>query len=267
MKPEQILKADMLDILFENRNKEYGAYALRRDYNGRLMRGIAVMFAVVLLFIAGTFWKTDKAVIGYMTNCSFGTDIELKKVEIEKLKVPDPPKVQRAASIQHTTPVIVQQTPSTVPDLKALSKDVSIGTETFEGPAPITNALPSSQPVVTPAAPIELPKEPAILERSEIMPEFPGGDAAMRRFLQKNMRFDFEEMEAGSRVEIRCRFVVDKDGKVKGIEITKTGGRNEFDKEVTRVVAKMPDWKPGFQNGRNVAVYFTLPVIVEVPEQ
>jgi protein TonB len=89
----------------------------------------------------------------------------------------------------------------------------------------------------------------------------------MRRFLQKNMRFDFEEMEAGSRIEIRCRFVVDKDGKVKGIEITKTGGRNDFDKEVTRVIAKMPDWKPGFQNGRNVAVYFTLPVIVEVPEQ
>jgi protein TonB len=61
--------------------------------------------------------------------------------------------------------------------------------------------------------------------------------------------------------------VVDKEGKVNGIEVTKTGGRNEFDKEVTRVIAKMPDWKPGSQNGRNVAVYFTLPVIVEVPEQ
>ena len=99
------------------------------------------------------------------------------------------------------------------------------------------------------------------------MPEFPGGDAAMRRFLQRNMRFDFDNMEAGSRVEIRCQFVVDKEGKVKAIEITKTGGRNEFDKEVIRVIAKMPDWKPGIQNGRNVAVYFTLPVVVEVPEQ
>jgi protein TonB len=266
MKPEQILKADMLDILFENRNKDYGAYTLRRDYNGRLMRGIAVMFSVVLLFIAGTYWKADKKSVGKLISF-IGSDQELTKIEIEKLKIPEPPKVQHAASIQHTTPVIVQETNSTVAELEDLSKDVSIGTETHGGPPPVTSAPPSPESVVTPAAPIEPPKEPAIWDRSEIMPEFPGGDAAMRRFLQKNMRFDFEEMEAGSRIEIRCRFVVDKDGKVKGIEITKTGGRNDFDKEVTRVIAKMPDWKPGFQNGRNVAVYFTLPVIVEVPEQ
>ena len=265
MKPELILKADMLDILFENRNKDYGAYTLRREYNGRMMRGIAVMFGVVLLFIAGTYWKTDKKTVGNLITFP-GPDRQLTKVEIEKFKIPDPPKVQRAASIQHTTPVIVKETNSTVPDQVDLSKDVLIGTDTHEGPAPVLSAPSSPEPVVA-AAPIEAPKEPEILDRSEIMPEFPGGNAAMRRFLQKNMRFDFEEMEAGSRVEIKCRFVVDRDGKVKGIEITKTGGRNEFDKEVTRVIAKMPDWKPGSQNGRNVAVYFTLPVIVEVPEQ
>ena len=265
MKPELILKADMLDILFENRNKDYGAYTLRRDYNGRLMRGIAVMFSVVLLFIAGTYWKADKKSVGNLITF-LGPDPELTKVEIEKFKIPDPPKVQRAASIQHNIPIIVKETNTTVAELKDLEKDVLIGNETREGPAPVNNAPSSPEPIVAPAAPIEPPKEPEILTRSEIMPEFPGGDGAMRRFLQRNMRFDFENMEAGSRIEIRCRFVVDKDGKVKGIEITKTGGRNEFDKEVTRVLAKMPDWKPGSQNGRNVAVYFTIPVIVEVPE-
>ena len=265
MKPELILKADMLDILFENRNKDYGAYTLRRDYNGRLLRGIGVMFAVVLLFIAGTYWKADKKIVGNLVTF-IGPDQELTKVEIEKFKIPDPPKIQHAASIQYTTPVIVKETNSTVPDQVVLSKDVLIGTDTHDGPPPVLSAPSSPEPVVA-AAPIEPPKEPEILDRSEIMPEFPGGNAAMRRFLQRNMRFDFEEMEPGSRIEIRCRFVVDKEGKVKGIEVIKTGGRNEFDNEVTRVIAKMPDWKPGFQNGRNVSVYFTLPVIVEVPEQ
>jgi periplasmic protein TonB len=117
---------------------------------------------------------------------------------------------------------------------------------------------------VAPAAPKE---EPAVLEKSEIMPEYPGGPEALKRFLLKNLRFDFEDQEPGTRIEIRCRFVVDKEGKVTGIEIVKSAGRSEYDKEVTRVVTKMPAWKPGIQNGRTVSVYFTLPVIVEVPEQ
>ena len=225
------------------------------------------MFGVVLLFVAGTFWKMDKKNVGNLIPFILNRPANCTKVEIEKQKIPDPPKVQHAASIQYAKPLIVQETESTVPDLEDLNKDVSIGTETHDGPPPVLNAPVSPEPVVAAAAPIEAPKEPEILDRPEIMPEFPGGNAAMRRFLQKNMRFEFEDMEAGSRIEIRCRFVVDRDGKVKGIEITKTGGRNEFDKEVTRVIAKMPDWKPGSQNGRNVAVYFTLPVIVEVPEQ
>ncbi len=98
------------------------------------------------------------------------------------------------------------------------------------------------------------------------MPEFPGGEKALQRFLLKNLRFEFDEMQPGSRVDIRCRFVVDKEGNVTGIEIIKSGTA-DFDKEVTRVMGKMPKWKPGFQNGRNVAVYFTIPIIVQVPEE
>jgi protein TonB len=229
------------------------------------MRGIAVMFGIVLVFIATTYWKTEKHQARILTFVR--PDSEIKQVELEKLKPPVPPKMKQVATIQHTTPVIIKEVETTVREIEEIAKEVAIGTDTHNGPEPVTNALSSPEPTVTTAAPVEPAKEPEILHRSEIMPEFPGGDAAMRRFLQKNMRFDFEEMEAGSRIEIRCRFVVDKDGKVKGIEITKTGGGGEFDKEVTRVIAKMPDWKPGYQNGRNVAVYFTLPVIVEVPEQ
>ena len=265
MKPELILKADVLDIIFENRNKEYGAYALRRDYNGRLLRGLAVMFGVVLVFIASSFLKNGKDKTNRIID-GVGPDPEIVKVELKHHKIPEPPKLQRVASVQHTTPVIVKETDKTVPDVDVLAKEVAIGTETVEGPPATPTAPATPEPQVV-SAPVEVHKEPEILVRSEIMPEFPGGEAAMRRFLQRNMRFEYENMEAGSRIEIRCRFVVDKDGKVTAIEIVKSAGRSEFDKEVARVVGKMPEWKPGIQNGRNVAVYFTLPVVIEVPEQ
>jgi periplasmic protein TonB len=62
------------------------------------------------------------------------------------------------------------------------------------------------------------------------------------------------------------RFVVDKDGTITGVELEKSGGK-DFDNEVSRVIKKMPQWKPGIQHGKNVAVYFKLPVIFQAPDE
>ena len=109
-------------------------------------------------------------------------------------------------------------------------------------------------------------EENIIVAHPDAMPEFPGGQEALLRFLSKNLRMPRQDLEPDSKVSTLVRFVVDKNGTVTGIEFEKSGGK-DFDNEVVRVVKKMPQWKPGMQNGKNVAVYFKLPVIFQVPDE
>jgi protein TonB len=97
------------------------------------------------------------------------------------------------------------------------------------------------------------------------MPEFPGGIEALKRFLIRNLRMPDNNLEEGTEVKVIARFVVGADGRVRDIEIVLPAGA-EFNAEVKRVISKMPDWKPGSQNHRNVAVYFNLPVNFVRPE-
>jgi protein TonB len=104
-----------------------------------------------------------------------------------------------------------------------------------------------------------------VLDIAEIMPEFPGGTEALKRFLIRNLRMPENNLEEGAQVKVIARFVVGADGRVRDIEIILPADA-EFNAEVKRVIAKMPDWKPGSQNHRNVAVYFNLPVNFMRPE-
>jgi protein TonB len=113
------------------------------------------------------------------------------------------------------------------------------------------------------AEPVENKNE--VLDIAEIMPEFPGGTEALKRFLIRNLRMPENNLEEGAQVKVIARFVVGADGRVRDIEIILPADA-EFNAEVKRVIAKMPDWKPGSQNHRNVAVYFNLPVNFIRPE-
>jgi protein TonB len=104
-----------------------------------------------------------------------------------------------------------------------------------------------------------------VLRIAEVMPEFPGGIEALKRFLIRNLHMPENNLEEGEQVKVIARFVVGADGKVRDIEIT-LPAEAQFNTEVKRVIAKMPDWKPGSQNHRNVAVYYNLPVNFVRPE-
>lgn len=111
---------------------------------------------------------------------------------------------------------------------------------------------------------VEEEKEPEILNFSEIMPEFPGGKQAFINFLQKNLKQpdDFEE---GQKLTVIASFIINAKGEIDDISIIQHG-RDDLDKEVVRVMNKMPNWKPGIQNGRNVSVYYKVPVTFVAPE-
>jgi protein TonB len=90
------------------------------------------------------------------------------------------------------------------------------------------------------------------------MPSFPGGMAALKKFLERNLQSP-RDMEAGEEVDVKVKFVVSFDGKLQRFETVQDGGE-VFNKEVIRVLKKMPDWIPGKSNGEEVSVYYTIPV-------
>lgn len=267
MKTELIMKSDVLDIIFENRNKAYGAYYLRKFYNNRLMKSLALMMAVVVVLSAFTFipkMKKDvKAELVYVN------DYELKKLEDkipepEKPKDPPVPPKQNLPSVQYNSKINIVPDNTVVKPLETITDSTVIANitkpgEGGEGPLvgepkdggddPGKGKEPVTEPAINPAVPSA---------SAEIMPEYPGGIDGLRKFLQRNLTNprDLEENEV---VSVKVRFVVGYDGKLKGFETVQDGGE-EFNKEVIRVLKKMPDWVPGKTRGQNVSVYYTIPV-------
>ncbi|AXY76037.1 energy transducer TonB [Paraflavitalea soli] len=273
MKPDMILQSDMLDILFEGRNKDYGAYNLRKDYNRRLMKAMCGTLLLVLLFIGGYYWAGKMGKEAVFIPPPVETAVVLNVVEPNKPEELKPPQEQpkKVATIKSVVPVIVpdhvQADPP--PSIDELEKETAaIGTKTQEGETPTgpVSPPPATEPSGTGTAPAPVPvEEDRILPVAEKMPEFPGGQDALRRFLGRHLRVPEEALEPGQRVKVPVRFVVSKDGQLSGVEFMGTADE-AFKKEIMRVVAKMPRWIPGSQGGKTVAVYCMIPIIFEVSE-
>ena len=273
MKPENILQADLLDLIFLNRNKEYGAYALRKHYDSRLLKSFAFTFLLALSFSIGqylksNFFKDEKAAFDapLVHDVEFIKPAEPEKQKEIKKEIQKSPK-QLAEKI-YVVPKIVKDelADKDVPEVKeldnkmisnidkegedAVADEVSIPAETFGDEA---------KGVVAPIEPVEV-EVPLI--KAEVMPEFPGGMEAFKKFMLKNLRQP--DLNEGEKVVVRVQFVVDKEGAINNVVVLQSGGR--LDGEVIRVVNKMPKWKPGLQNGKLVPVYFSLPVTFMGPE-
>ncbi len=265
MEPLTILHTDPLDLLFENRNKSYGAYILRKYYAQRLYISLAATICSVVLFsLACLYFQSSPMLIKEFTIPDIFIDPP-PPIAPTKPMIPPPsrPSVPRPpATIQYTTPVIVASPTESkpLPPIGDIEKG-AIGLKTSAGegdPAvPGDNGASGSGTVQQNSEPGE--NAPEIFDHPQVMPEFPGGMDALKRFLLKNLVMPASNLESGADVWVTARFVVSADGRVRDIEVIRPG-EELFNAEVKRVIAKMPDWKPGSQNHRNVAVYFSLPV-------
>jgi protein TonB len=263
MTAQQILKADLLDLLFENRNKEYGAYVLRRDYPSHLKKALGLMLLLILALFLYAFTRPSKPVRKEVM-FHFKEDHTLENVDQKpKEKKPE----QRTVKAQ--SPTKPDYVPKIVDNPDPAKQVPDRSDTTIYNPGPQTtpgtggnneyvagkvDPTPNITPVVEPTP----PAEPAILENAEIDPEFPGGKEAWMNYLQRMLRVP-DDMEEGERKTVRVKFVVNADGEVTDAVIIQSAGTS-FDKEVLRVINRMPKWKPGKQRGRPVAVYFTQPV-------
>ena len=268
MKPEMILQADVLDILFEHRNKEYGAYALRKEYARRLFHSLSGVLFVLLTGFVFLYWNNNRP----KKNDDGLYNPAVDSVKLISIPVDPPPPLATAVKPPPPVKTIAFPPPRIVPDIekpkpiatiddreRALTSDHTtdgppISTETILPPIKKGNGDPKPEQAVV--------AEPPVLETAEVHPEFPGGQSAWLRFLQKNLRHPDVNDENGSAWKFRVviRFIVNEDGSLSGLEILESGG-TEFDKEVLRVLNKSPKWVAGSNKGKKVKVYHKQPVI------
>ena len=132
-----------------------------------------------------------------------------------------------------------------------------------KGPLPQVNPYPGTLPhgvpeVVPPTVSLPPIDKNKPSDFAEVMPVYPGGNEALRKFLERNLKTP-ESAESGQTISVKMRFVVGFDGTLKSFETIQDGGA-EYNNEVIRVLKKMPQWIPGKTKGENVSVYFTIPV-------
>jgi protein TonB len=271
MTNKEILQSDLLDIIFEDRNKTYGAYAIRKGYNNRLLLALGAGMSVILLLIVinGFSSKQESSLIVPVDK----NEITVREIEIlkDKPKEPEQPKETakqkpvepKVASVKFTSPPAIKKDSDVKDKIAAITDmaDKKIDDKAGEGvkdkgtvklPENLIIAAGSNDNAT--AAPNKQP-DFFVQERE---PEFPGGAEALKKFLAKYLTTP-DELQAGEKKVVRVKFKVDKDGLVTSFEIVTSGG-GEFDREVVRVCKKMPKWTPAIQNGINVPVSYVLPV-------
>ena len=291
------------DLIFEGKNKEFGAYDLRKKSEKR--HTLAVIFTliglvVVILMVIGyskfSEWQEQKRLEELMLEREKMSNIEMEaeevpeeeqeeqKVEVEEQKPEEIPDQVPEAQVQQTQIAIVppDQVKNEVKDIRELIENNDIrGKKDQEGqeanfekaelPAPIeqaTKKIEAPAPTVPePPKPPEPPKEDnKVFEAVEQPPAFPGGEAALMKWLSSNIRYPESAQQNGTQGRVIIRFVVEKDGSISDVKVAK-GVDKELDNEAVRVVKRMPKWQPGKNNGQAVRTAFNLPVTFKLQNQ
>jgi periplasmic protein TonB len=259
MTSNEILNADVLDIVFDNRNKLYGAYTLRKNYNNRMLLALGISLSSMLLvfLVAGMYRSPGHIVAGgpkdeVLIDLVLPLDMKKAAPIVPKRVNPLQVRTEKLSTIDIKDDKLVN---TSVADQAALSIN-AISNVKLDGTPPTDIAI-----VKPPEVQVQIKEETNAPSRPEVVqkePEFPGGEQAWLNFLQKNLIAP-EELEAGDRKMVSIRFQVSPQGEVNNFEIVQSAGRS-FDNEVIRVLKKMPRWKPAIQNGQPVARAFTQPV-------
>jgi protein TonB len=263
--------SDSLDeVVFEGRNRAYGAYQLRQDYQQNLASagGLTLLFGALLFFGAAGWSRLHPKEVAPRTHPVIVETIDVappKQTVIEHAKVAPASPPPRARAATHAAPTMSTQVAKD--DAPQPKLDRPMPSELVEKPSGLvatsnTGTEAPSQPGTalgpgTDVGPATTPSEPFVAV--EKMPEFAGGQAALLRYLQKHLRYPGSALAAGVGGRVFMSFVVGADGSISDVTILKGLGYG-LDEEAQRVVRQMPAWVPGYQSKHAVPVRFTLPI-------
>ncbi len=242
------------EIIFENRNKNYGAYDLRKKYKSAASISIlgGVTFSVILLIALSL--KTEE---GTALNGPISVLIELAK-PVDQVIVPPPmPKLpsELITSINNLPPKVVSDSTETTPFIPI----ADVVNATIKN-GNVTDSVVYTEPV-TP----EIPAEEKVFIAVDEMPEYPGGNQALLKYISENLIYPQDAQRNNIQGRVTLKFVVNRNGSVDRIEII--GSIDSLlDNEAIRVVRTLPKFKPGKQGGVPVPVWFSLPVLFKINE-
>jgi protein TonB len=251
------------ELVFEHRNKAYGAYALRKNYNKRLT---LIMGSMILAFVLGSLAMfIIRNLPKEEIEAPKGSDKTWTVQPPPKDLPPPPPTTPPPPPLEKMTafiPPVIEDDPVTDPVptqdqlelTKAGDKTQDGSDENFDPPQPSDD---TPKQIDTKPEPIE-----TFVEEEA---DFPGGFAEMAKFINDNIDYPQEAIDLGIKGRVTVRFVVEKDGRISNVSVaTPLAGCKACDKAAVKVVEKMPSWKAGKNGGREVRTWVTLPVKFEV---
>ncbi len=243
------------EIVFQNRNKEYGSYVLRKKY--RKYVTISLLIGLLILSVAVAY----PLISAYMNKSKLIKEkekevgVEMKDIHQEEAPPPPPPPPPPEAlveKVKFTAPVVVEDT--TIETGLATQDDLSAKVNTEVPTEDIEVEVKDEGPKV-----IETPVQAEIFTVVEEQPGYPGGEEARIAFLQTNIKYPEEAKELGIQGKVFVTFVVEVDGSITDVRVLRGIGGG-CDEEAIRVIKSMPKWVPGKQRGVPVRVQFNLPI-------
>nr|WP_297027097.1 energy transducer TonB [Prevotella sp.] len=267
-----------VEMVFAGKNKEYGAYQLRKGTSGRNIKSLLILVIAAALVGGFLAWKVieqkqAEEQQAYMEAMELAKLQQQAKKE-EKKKEPVKPKIEPKKEIpvaretqKFTAPVIKKdelvKEENQVKQMDKLDEKVAVGTENKEGVKDRTVEAVRSEIAVAAPPPPPAPKPEVatkVFDVVEEMPSFPGGQGALMQYLSSNIKYPVVAQENGVQGRVIVSFVVERDGSISDVKVARSVDPS-LDREAQRVVKSMPRWSPGKQNGSTVRVKYTVPVI------
>jgi protein TonB len=268
MQANTILTADILDIIFDERNKAYGAYDLRKHYRERLLKAVLVMLAVVVLLfiaylVAGSMKPKGDRLLA-------GPDIKLDAAPVKEKKpeiIITPPVKQelpKVKTIALTVPKIVDDPPEDqkVPEITEVehAKIAAVTSDGKDDDGFITPPVDERKGIAD--APKKQDGNDPPFTSVEIESQYPGGLSAWAAFLNRNLTYPEPAVEKGIEGTVWIQFVVDDLGNVSNV--IAIGGPEELRATAVGVIKKSGKWTPGIQNGQKVKSYKKQPIVFKL---
>lgn len=261
------------DIIFEGKNKEYGAFALRQSSWKRhlIAFGLIVLFMVFVAALPAIISTVQAATKDKNTGIDETRIIDViddrikEKEEILEPKMPEPPKFAEMKKFVPPTITTDDQAsdPTEMTTMDEVTKSTGfIGAFNVEGTKDPEGVFKNVATDIMGGDDGKGKGEPTIYNVGTIQvnPQFPGGEAEMYAFIKKNLNYPTVDQEMGNHGRVALKFVVSKTGEITNIQLVK-GVSPGCDKEAMRVLKSMPKWIPGRQNGEPVNVYFIIPIV------
>lgn len=277
MDKNKIMQANLLDIVFDDRNKMYGAYELRSKYSSRLSKALlttgGLALVVLLASFVGSRFETKSSTSGFIIDSTILIDPPPVNEPIVEPPPPPPPvkQVEPRIETSHFTSLRVVdediKPEEAMKDVRDM-EDTKISTTNVDGIKGGDIVSPPIEDINTGII-ITPKKDPQqeIFRKVEIEASFPGGDEAWRKYISKEIQRNIDELEeAGKAGTCTVQFIVDLNGTISDIEVLSMSG-TKLAEICANAIRKGPKWIPAVQNGNTVKAYRKQPVTFRIDNQ